>query len=67
VLGEVALRSTELRFFLLTLPAGADAVTRRLFDGSGQLVSESDDVGGPAPAGRRGRCAAWPSPAAARL
>jgi hypothetical protein len=38
---------SELRFYLLTLPAGADAVTRRLLDASGGLISESDDVGGP--------------------
>ena len=36
---------SELRFFLMTLPAGADPVTRRLLDAAGQLVGESDDVG----------------------
>ncbi len=38
--------ASELRFFLMTLPAGADPVTRRLLDAAGHLVGESDDVGG---------------------
>jgi hypothetical protein len=49
---------SDLRFFLLTLPAGADAVTRRLFDAAGHLINESDDVAdpgsGPAPRPLRG-------------